>query len=197
MNNKLKNMTNQTVRLFIAVDMPQEVRQEIGRIQNYFKKRNLFNGKYTDAQHVHITLKFLGEVDSAMLPVIQEALGSIVFQSMPAHVGTVDVFASGNRIRVLFLYIICPTLTQLAKQVDTALSQWFEPEQRPFVSHVTIARVKAVDDRSKLINAVNVFSVSPIQFTINEFVLKQSVLLPAGPMYTDIERYTVNKISTA
>ena len=177
------------MRLFVAVDMPQTVVDEVRRIQDYFKKQELFNGRYTKPEDVHITMKFLGEVSTDLALQIDQALKTISCNGMHAHLSSLDVFSAGSKIKILFLNIICPELAVLAKQIDTALADLFAIEQRPFVSHATLARVKAVENREKLCAAINQFTVNKIEFTIDQFVLKQSELSTDGPTYTDIARY--------
>ena len=52
-----------TIRCFIALDIPDNIIEEIRKIQEQLKKENLFSGKYTDLNNVHLTLKFLGEIN--------------------------------------------------------------------------------------------------------------------------------------
>ena len=179
----------QSLRLFIAVDMPPAVKEEVLRIQNYVKKKELLKGKFTAPDQIHITLKFLGDVPAELLPKIDGALKTIYLNTMKAQLGSLDLFSSGKIIKILFLNVVCPELSMLAKEIEERLGQWFEPERRPFVSHVTLARIKGVEDRERLAREINHCVVNPLSFEIDQFVLKQSVLLPEGPIYTDIAVY--------
>ena len=176
-------------RLFVAVDMPEAVTQYIERIQDALRRQDLFMGRFTKPEQVHITLKFIGEVPSCQVSGIGVVLQGIKVDKMKAQLGGLDVFAVGNKIKIIYIRVICPELTNLAKQVEDVLLAWCEREKRDFVSHATIARVKRVDDKQRLRKVVSQFEVQPMQFVFDSFVLKQSVLLSEGPIYKTVETY--------
>ena len=75
---------------------------------------------------------------------------------------------------------------------DEKLLGLFEKEAR-FMSHITIARVKNVANKSGFLEYLKSVKPKNIKFNVCDFVLKKSELLPAGPVYSDIERYTANQ----
>lgn len=176
-------------RLFIAVDMPQTVIDEIIRIQSYLKKGDLFRGSYTRADSSHITIKFLGNVLDKIIPEIDLKLRGIQFPKMHAQLCNVDVFVARSHIKILYLNVMCPQLAELAKQLDTALTSWYDSEKRPFVAHITLARIKDIHDSEQLLEEIKRFQVNNLEFLIDHFVLKQSVLTPQGSEYTDVASY--------
>lgn len=179
-------------RLFIAVEVPKEVQQEIERIENILQKGNLFQATYTDSKKVHITLKFLGDVSEAVLPKINQALQTINMHSMQAILGSVGFFTTGNTIKVIYLNVLCPQVELLVHQINNVLLDFFEAEERNFVSHLTLARVKEVYDKTTLIQELGCIKVKPISFSIDSFILKKSVLTPDGPEYFDSASYQMN-----
>ncbi len=178
-------------RLFVAVDIPEAVIQYIERIQDKLRRQELFVGRFTRPEQVHITLKFIGEVSFDQIVGIDAVLQEIKVDKIKAQLGGLDVFAVGNKIKIIYIRVICPELTNLAKQVEDALLTWCEREKRDFVSHATIARVKLVDDKQLLRKVVSQFEVKPMQFVFDSFVLKQSVLLSEGPIYKTVETYSL------
>ena len=179
-------------RLFIAVDMPPSVIKELKRIQKFLKKEDLFRGRYVNPEHAHLTLKFLGDTDESQIPLIQERLKNIRYKKIKAHLGTIDLFKSSTDMpHVIFLSIICPELKDLAQQIDVALSDVFPSESRPFVSHLTIARIKEISDYDILKDLINSCNVEQIAFDIDSFVLKESVFSSDGPSYSDVETYFI------
>jgi len=178
-----------SVRLFVAVDMPDEVVQEIARIQDIIKQEALLEGKFVDPQQVHVTLKFIGRVSTEQVPLIEKALSAIKGEAMEAQLSSLDVFTAGNRIKIILLQIICPRLGYLAQKIEQALLQWCQAEKRPFVSHATIARIKRLENKERLLSLLRKLSVKPMQFTIDSFVLKESELSAKGPAYIDKVRY--------
>lgn len=189
------------LRLFIAVELPQEVMDEVLRIQGYLKKRNVFEGKYTHQGGIHITLKFLGDTLAETLAQVTGALkafsGSIAPTSeqriVKARLGGFDIFSSGQDIKVLFLNVQCPELTLLVAQLDCLLAPWYKKEERPFVAHLTLARIKRVPDREKFFAVLQECAIKKLEFTIDRFVLKKSELTPEGPLYGDIATYGLKK----
>lgn len=177
------------LRLFIAVELPQEVIDEVLRVQSYLKKRNVFEGTYTRQVGMHITLAFLGEVAPENLEPITYALRTIAAPAMHARLGSFDFFSSHQEIKILFLNVCCPALTSLVAQIEKVLAPWYKKEVRPFVAHITLARVKRVPDRDRLEAALNDFALKKLDFTLDSFVLKKSQLTSDGPMYTDIAIY--------
>jgi len=176
------------MRLFIAIDMPSLVLTQAEQVQQHLKSLHLFKGPYTKSNSMHITLKFLGDVADADVSTIQNALRTVTFPPMHAKLGAVDSFSSGPRIKVIYLHFVCPELAELAQVMDDLLPS-YPKEERDFNGHLTLARVKGVGDREKLLHAINVIEVPPVEFTISSFVLKKSEHTPEGPIYTDVEEY--------
>lgn len=181
-------------RLFVAVDMPAAVVQEIARVQDIIKREALFEGKFVDPQQVHLTVKFIGEVPTKQIPSIEKALAKVKGKTMEAQLGSLDVFVAGNRIKIIFLSLICPELADLAQKVEQALLPWCPAEKRSFVTHATIARIKWLENENKkrLLGLLRKLSVKAIQFTIDSFVLKESELSERGPIYIDKARYKLD-----
>ena len=102
---------------------------------------------------------------------------------------SLDVFAAGNRVKIIFLQVICPKLDQLAQKIEQALLQWCEKENRLFVSHATVVRIKRLENKERLLDLLQKLSVKPVQFTIDSFVLKESEFSVKAPAYTDKVRY--------
>jgi 2'-5' RNA ligase len=127
--------------------------------------------RWLRAESLHVTLAFLGSVEEAE-PVI-EALGSVY--SAPARV-SLDVrraFPSANRARVLVhAGGADPALEALHARVCRALAGHYEPDDRPFRPHVTLARLKSADaaEVRRWLHAPAV----PVAFEARELVLFES-----------------------
>ena len=72
--------------------------------------------------------------------------------------------------------------------IDNYLKNIFEPEHR-FMGHITIARVKKIEDKQSFIKLINNATINKIIFTIKEFYLKESILTNEGPIYKVIDKY--------
>jgi len=173
-------------RCFIALDLPQEAIDEIKRIQYAIKENTYFKGKFTEPKNLHLTLKFLGEIDTDKINAVKQQLKEIQLKPFEAELGEVSVF-SKRHIRIIWIKLE-GKVVELQKKVDEALVGLFKPEQR-FMSHITIARVKSINDNRALLDYLQNLSCKEIKFNVDRFLLKQSELFPEGPVYKDIEEY--------
>jgi 2'-5' RNA ligase len=81
------------------------------------------------------------------------------------------------------------TICELQKQIDEALSPLFKKE-KDFQPHITLARVKTVENKKQFAELVKNLKVKPLKFEVKEFKLIQSQLRgPEGPLYTDSAVY--------
>jgi len=175
-------------RLFIAVYLPGPVVDEVTRIQKELESPSLFKGRFTKPLNLHLTMKFLGEVSTGDVEPIRAALRDVSLPSFEATLGELGVFSGRGQIRIVWAHIAGEPIVDLQRRVDSALSPAFEPEHR-FMSHLTIARVKSIADRRRLLRTIDGFVMPGLEFAVTEFKLKRSVLSSAGPTYTDIDTY--------
>ncbi len=169
------------VRLFVSIELPEPVIEEVKRIQKELKQLDLFEGTYVRPENLHITLAFFGSVEDAQIPSIHERLSSI---SLPAY--DIKLKALGvnslSRPHVLWITVEAPLLGTLAEQISELFPEY--REQKPFNGHITIARMKKVLNKSRLKELLTVFPLHEHAWHAQEFALWQSETLPEGPIYT-------------
>lgn len=178
-------------RTFISVEFPKEIIENIKTIQEQLKKQDLFIGKLTEPENIHLTLKFLGEIDKDKIEKVQERLKKIKLKKFNTSLGKLGVF-SEKFIRIIWIKIKGQKIHDLQKDIDKALINLFPKEQR-FMGHITIARVKKVKNKEKLLNFLNEIGTKDLKFDINSFYFKSSELTPSGPIYNVIEKYNSKK----
>jgi RNA 2',3'-cyclic 3'-phosphodiesterase len=185
---------NKSMRCFIALDLPREAMDHIEDIQKVIKKQNLFAGKFTEVENLHLTLKFLGEISEGEIEKVKEELKQVKFKEFEARLGEIGVFSSkySSYIRVIWIKLDGKGIFSLQKEIDKALDKLFPVEQR-FMSHITIARVKNMKDKRALLEYIKKIKISEIKFKVDKFFLKKSELLPEGPIYEDLAEYTLEK----
>ncbi len=176
-----------TKRIFVAIDMPEDVQNKVIEVQKMLPE---FKGKLTEKQNLHLTLKFLGEQHDELITKIQNQLTKIDFESFDAKIETIGVF-SKDFIRIVWLHV--KNCDELQNKVDETLRPYFNIEQR-FMSHLTIARVKKIKDKNYFLKNLDKIEFPAINFTVNSFKLKESVLTPEGPVYKTIAEYKSKKI---
>lgn len=172
------------MRTFIAIDIPEEIKEEIIKLQEQLPE---FKGKFTERENLHLTLKFLGEVDEEKIEKIKSGLRGIKSKKFEVEIDSIGFF-SEKFIRIIWLHIT--NCEKLQKEIDNSLGGLFEKEKR-FMSHLTIVRVKTVRDKKNFINALNKIKIPSIKFKVSSFELKKSILTEEGPVYETVESYTL------
>lgn len=214
------------IRTFIALDLPREAINEIRKIQNILKKKNLFRGKFTEPENLHLTLKFLGEIPSSVseskldsknlkqpetensckissllknneenaaeavitIEEVKKRLREIRFEDFSVEFGEVGVF-SKSFIKIIWIKLNGKGIFKLQKEIDSRLRNLFEEEKR-FMSHLTIARVKEVyGDKKEFLKYLESIKPRKVSFRVDKFFLKKSELKENGPVYEDLEEY--------
>ncbi len=170
------------MRVFIAVSIPEKVREEILRIQ---EKIPFFKGKKTRKENLHLTLKFLGEIDEKEVEKVQERLRKIKFNKFESELSNLGVF-SERFIKIIWLKL--DKAENLQKKIDESLSDLFEKEHR-FMSHITIARVKNIKDKKIFLSDLNKIKINSVKFKVDKFYLMKSVLSDKGPEYEILKEY--------
>ncbi len=178
-------------RSFICIDFPDEVIKEIARIQEVLGNWK-FTGKMTELENLHLTLKFLGEIDEKKLKEVKEKLKKIKFNMLEPGLGNVGCFSYRGKPRIIWVKILGKEIYELQKQIDEALSPLFKKEER-FMGHITIARIKYVKDAKRFKEHINAIKLKKIKFSEDKFKLMESELRALGPVYTLVEEYNYRK----
>jgi 2'-5' RNA ligase len=172
-------------RAFIAIEFSDEIVKEIARVQELVSGVK-FSGKMTELENLHLTLKFLGEIDDKKLEIVREKLKGIKFDKMKLKLGKIGAFSVHGNPRIIWIKVEGKALYELQKAIDDSLKGVFSAEER-FMGHLTIARVKYVKNKKGFLSHIEGIHVKPITFECSEFKLKRSDLRAIGPVYTDIE----------
>ncbi len=159
-------------RLFIGLDLPDYIKQQIINIQNDLLARNLFEGVMIQPQQLHLTLKYIGQVPTQQIPYIENALRAIQFNKIVATLGQIGVFEDDG-IRVLYQGVDCPVLDILVDALESALESWCKYDNQPFVAHITLFKVAQVHDKHAFLDYVQTYKENQLSFEINEFLLKK------------------------
>jgi 2'-5' RNA ligase len=175
------------MRVFISLRLSKEAVEEVKRIQKDLKGSGFFEGKLTEEENLHLTLKFLGEIDEDKVEEVRERLRKINLGGFNAKFGEIGVFDK-NYIRIIWVKLL--GCEELQRQVDIVLGGLFEKEKR-FMGHLTIVRVKKIRDKKEFLEFVNKIKVKDVKFQVNGFGLMKSELFPKGPRYEIIEEFNL------
>ncbi len=174
------------MRVFISIELPEGIIREIKKIQ---EKLPEFSGKKTELENLHLTLKFLGEISKEKVEEIRKRLGKINLNKINCEIDNLGFF-SPSFIRIIWVHL--KWAEELQKAVDKSLSGLFEKEER-FMGHITIARVKNIKNKKKFIEELGKINFKKMNFVVDRFYLKESVLKPEGPEYKIIEEFILKK----
>lgn len=189
------------LRLFVAVELPPEVRGALAGLQRELRPRCGPGVRWVGPEGIHLTLKFLGGVPRPQVPPVEQALeGAVSGQaSFELSLGMPGFFPNPHRPRVFYVGIEgeVERLAALARRVEEALSPLgFPTEGRPFAPHLTLARLgdrMAPAQRETFGGAAQAAPWHPGQsFTVEGVSLMQSQLNPQGAIYTCLHRVALS-----
>jgi len=173
------------MRCFIGIDLSSLAIKEIKRLQNVIEPH--FIGKITESKNLHLTLKFLGEINNDTLEKVKKRLFLIKFKPLELYLDKLGVF-SKKFVKIVWVKV---SNVSLQKLIDDSLTDIFEKEWR-FMGHITIARIKNLKNKSSFLKLINKTNVNKVSFKVIEFYLKESILRNEGPVYKVIARYKLS-----
>ena len=174
------------VRLFVAVELPAIVRERLAALQG-----GVPAARWVRAESLHLTLRFIGEVDYATARDINAALGRVRAPAFDVSVVGVGCFGPDKRPRALWAGTDpSPPLQFLRDKVDRAVvAAGLGPDDRKFKAHVTLARFR---DRpgprlARWLTDNSLLRIGPVP--VDRFVLFESTLGGEGAVYRPIADY--------
>ncbi|HLC98575.1 MAG TPA: RNA 2',3'-cyclic phosphodiesterase [Candidatus Nanoarchaeia archaeon] len=177
------------MRLFIGFDASSEAKEEIIQAQ-----KSLKDSKLNLAKDFHLTLKFLGEVKESKVDEIGKKLEDVGFESFEAELDSIGVFPGEDYIKVVWVGLEPKyEITQLQKSIENALEGLFPKDDR-FHPHITIARVKFINDKKQFKDDLKAIQIRRVKFMVDRFKLIKSVLGPQGPLYEVIKELKARNI---
>jgi 2'-5' RNA ligase len=178
------------MRLFVAVEF-SEIGGYLVSLQEKLKETGV---KMTFPKAFHITLKFLGEVDEKKVDNLKEVLKKVKFEPFKAKVKDIGVFPSETYIRVVWVGLEDGKhMAEIQKQVEDLMAkEGFKKEEREFVAHITIARIRVIKDENKkdFSEFVKNIKIKEKEVDIKNFKLIKSELTKTGAIYEDVEEFS-------
>lgn len=194
------------IRAFLAVELSEDLRKELAQVQQDLKQRlgrDLAKDvriSWVQSSSIHLTIKFLGDTDEALVEPMREALDQAVKGHRAIHIPIerLGVFPHAQQPRVLWVGAAeqwergedAKRLSALQRVVeDCCESLGFAPEGRPLSPHLTLARIKGGERHAGQALAKSGMMDRPISLgtlPVESLVLMKSELRPAGPVYTKL-----------
>lgn len=174
------------MRLFIAVEVPEEAAVELRQLQSKLKTEG---AALRFVKDFHLTLRFIGEAQPETAEKIKQALSNVSFSRVKARLGSTGCFPPSGMPRVVWVALEpAAAFKAMHDAIDTAIQPLLPKDER-FESHVTLARVKAVINRKQFADKLNVLKPKPVEFTVSSFFLIKSTLAREGPVYEHLAEY--------
>jgi 2'-5' RNA ligase len=183
------------IRAFVAVSIPSTILERIEETSSRLRELGL-GARFSKIQSIHLTLKFLGEIEEGLVGRIGQALEESVRSTalFSLDVRGVGVFPNCRRPRVIWVGIEKePELVKLQQRVEKGLQGLgFESEKRPFRPHLTLARLKSSRNVAELRQflALEGEGLRLGTFEVNSIHLYQSILRPSGAEYRRLSSHS-------
>jgi len=173
-------------RLFVAIDLPARVKEQIRFICHGVPGAN-----WLEPEQLHLTLCFIGEVDGAVFRDIAETLAHIKCEPFTVVLSGAGCYPLRKKPKSLWVGVEKnEALAHLHRKIETALVWAGLPKEgRKFSPHVTVAQLKGprVNKIAGFLAANSLFKVAP--FPVDEFCLYSSFLSSQGAIHQLEENY--------
>ncbi len=177
-------------RLFVAVTPSAHARDLLAAQLDEVTGRAPLPGRVVPPENWHVTLRFLGWSDEVARERITAGLDQArLGEGFWVTLRGLGAFPRPRRATVLWVGVThgAERLGELAATVEEAAQRaGYDPEDRPFVPHVTLSRIRPHQDVSALVEGAR---VGPIRFHVGEVVLYESKLGRGGARYEALERF--------
>lgn len=191
------------LRLFVAIAVPEELRQRLAALQRELRERLVGSSiSWTRPENIHLSLRFLGDVQSNRLDELTAALTAATAPQAPLRlaVSGLGCFPNTRRPRVLWAGIRdeAGELPELARRIVQATNAFSsQPAEERFAGHLTLARVRRMgrDDLLALDRFIQETAARALESWRAEMAeLVRSELHPAGSRYTTLARLVLGGV---
>src|SRR5712691_2068961 len=176
------------LRLFVGIEFPPELKLRLSLLCT-----GISGARWVDAGNLHLTLRFIGEIDEGLAADVDEALSQLKARRFILQLAGTGVFG-GNRPHTLWLGVERdPDLMQLHDKIELALIRvGLIPEPRRFAPHVTLARLRdpVLDQLGQFLAAHAQFRAEPL--AVEHFSLIASFPTKSGSVYEDQADYRLS-----
>lgn len=174
------------IRLFVGIPLPGDVRQHL-----HLLAAGLEGAHWISPENMHLTLRFIGEIDEHRADDINDALNAIHEPSFDISLNGIETFGRGHMVHTLWAAVKSePGLVHLQGNIESALVRaGLEPERRKYTPHVTVARVRKSPKGKVAAWLADHAGFNLPSFPVDQFVLYRSHLGHNGAHYETIAHY--------
>ena len=190
--------SKETIRTFIAVELPEEIHHKLQQLQNDFRT-SMPDVRWTKPGNIHLTLKFLGDVQLSRTDRITSSLKDIGGQFSPfaMSLAGMGAFPNSRKPRIVWVGVDkgADTLVEIANSIEASMKQLgFPKEKRPFTPHLTVGRIRQLKNPEAMTKALEQSKVGELgRFAVEKISFVRSQLDPAGSIYTTLAEAPLGK----
>ncbi len=182
------------MRAFIAIDLPKEIKDYLSLLEAKLKQSEA-DVKWVAPINIHLTLKFLGDIDEKKISQIIQILEEISLKQTQfiLELSSIGAFPNIKSPRIIWIGVTTGNseVKQIVANLETRIEKiGIAKENKPFTSHVTIGRVKSNLNREKLTQSLTIITTesnNESQFVVKKLILFKSTLTPKGPIYEAVK----------
>ena len=175
------------MRVFIALDLPKIIKNKIAELENFFKQYDL-NFRWVKPENLHLTLKFLGNINQEQVSKIERAITTVSgkFTAFNINLNGFGFLPKGKKPKVFFMSskkgeLLKSIIKELEEELETL---GFDKENR-FTAHITLARIKDSKNIESLKTKIKNTQLNQM-FLADAITLYKSTLTKKGPIYGKI-----------
>ena len=177
------------MRLFLSVELPKEIKDYLYNLQKEVREAKI---NWVSKKNLHLTLKFLGEVDEEKLPEIIKVIKEINSKKFEVSLSNLGFFPSKEKPKVIWVGLEPEdNVIELQQKVDEALLTVFPTEQQ-FQAHLTLGRVKQIRREKDFQASLDAITIDQLNFKVTSFKLMKSVLRKSGAIYEELENVNLS-----
>jgi len=178
---------SESIRTFIAIELSDEIRAEIARIEDILKEEDA-DIRWVRPENVHLTLKFLGNVEAERIAKVEEGVRIAVQECPPFELVLSGAGAFPNLRRPRVIWVGVREDGEILRRVyrntqHELLRRRFPKEKKRFSPHLTVGRVRSPRGIERVAEAFQRLEVAPLEMTVEEIAVMRSDLYPTGPVY--------------
>jgi 2'-5' RNA ligase len=188
-------------RIFVAIDINAAARANVEQFTTAIKRDFLpLRIGWEKPEKLHLTLKFLGDINEAQLNKLQNAAAETAanFSSFKLSLDSTGCFPSAKKAKILWIGLN-GELEKLRglydKLEEKAEAYGFEREGRRFKPHLTVARLREPEKSQELADAFLQKQFEPTGFEVSEIAIYESKLQPTGSIYSVVSRHKLLFVS--
>jgi len=183
------------IRSFISIELPNGVKTRLAELEERLNKAGRVSARWVKPDNIHLTMKFLGDVEADKIPDITRVMAEAIAGIPPflLEINGLGAFPNLNRIRVVWVGIKgeLERLNALQQKHESALEPLgFAAEKKRFSPHLTLARVNEralQEERRGLGRLLAATEFKPVNMKVETVDLMKSRLTGAGAVYTKLK----------